>query len=138
MPKHRILIVEDEKDIADLVYRVSIESDFEVYTTQDCLEIYDLYDRCKPHIVVLDILMPNMDGFEVLNFLHKRNSKSRVVILSGQAHYRPMASRMAEGLALPIDATIAKPFRLNELRSTLKAIRQNLPEADALSKDVAA
>ncbi len=78
-------------------------------------------------MLVLDVLMPDMDGFEVLNLLHKRNSSTRIIILSGEPFYRPQASRMAEGLELAIVATIRKPFRLDELRQTLEKIKLSLP-----------
>jgi len=127
MPKHRLLVIEDDEHIVDLVSRVAEEADFEVRSSCDFTEIPYLYDKFMPHVIVLDIIMPDMDGFEVLNFLHKRNSSTRVVILSGQAAYRPMASKMAEGLELAIVATVAKPFRVAELRQTLERIKLSLP-----------
>jgi len=127
MPKYRLLVIEDDEHIADLVCRVAEGAEFETRVTCDFTEIPTLYDEFQPHIIVLDIIMPDMDGFEVLNFLHKRNSSTRVVILSGQAAYRPMASKMAEGLELAIVATVAKPFRVAELRQTLERIKLSLP-----------
>jgi DNA-binding response OmpR family regulator len=127
MSKHRLLVIEDDKDIADLVCLVASEADFDARAIHHFIEILSVYENFTPHVIVLDILMPGMDGFEVLNFLHQRGSGSRVIILSGQENYRPMAERMAEGFRLPIAATIAKPFRLSELRQTLENIKLSLP-----------
>jgi two-component system OmpR family response regulator len=138
MSKHRLLIIEDDQHIANLVCRVAEEMDFDVRTTCDFMEISSLYDEFKPQLVVLDIIMPDMDGFEVLNFLHRRNSSTRVIIVSGQPDYRPMAERMAEGLELAIVATVAKPFRLAEFRKILEDIKHSLPASDGRSASVAA
>jgi DNA-binding response OmpR family regulator len=124
MSKCRLLVIEDEKDISDLVCHVATEADFDVRATCNVAEIASLYDEFVPHIVVLDIFMPDMDGMEVLGLLHKRNSSSRVIILSGQADYRPLASMLGEGLGLAVVASIAKPFRIAELRETLNRVRQ--------------
>jgi DNA-binding NarL/FixJ family response regulator len=71
--------------------------------------------------------MPEVDGFEILNLLHQRHSASRILILSGQEDYRPMAGRMAEGFSLKIAATVSKPFRFKEFRQILEAIKLSLP-----------
>ena len=137
MSQYRLLVIEDDQNIADLVCRVATEVDFDVCVTSNFTEIPVLYDEFKPHVIVLDMVMPDMDGFEVLNFLHKRNSSSRIVILSGQADYRPIALKMAEGLELAIIATIAKPFRLADLRQTLAKIKVSLPPPDRHSVEAA-
>jgi two-component system OmpR family response regulator len=124
---YRLLIIEDDKDIVSLVSRVAEEVGFVVCATCDFPDILSSYDIFSPHVIVLDILMPGMDGFEVLNLLYKYNSSARIVILSGESFYRPLASRMAIGFELAIVANIPKPFRLSELRQTLEKIKLSLP-----------
>jgi len=122
MSTSRLLVIEDDKNIADLIHHVGVEMGFDVCAACDFAGITSLYDRFVPDVIVLDILMPGMDGFEVLHFLRRRNSTSRVIILSGQPDYRSMAKRMGEGLELTITATVAKPFRITELREVLHAV----------------
>jgi two-component system OmpR family response regulator len=138
MSKHRVLVIEDNPHIADLVCHVATDANFDVRATSDFMEITSLYDEFAPHIIVLDVVMPDMDGFEVLNFLHKRNSSSRIIILSGEPAYYPMASRMAEGLELAIIATVEKPFRVAELRQMLEQIKLSLPTSNGDSSPKAA
>ena len=126
MPKHRLLVIEDNKDLAELICTVAVEAGFDARTTSSPSEIQPLYDTYKPQVLILDILMPDMDGFEVLRFLHKSGSTARIVILSGAEDYRAMAEKMADGLQLTIDANLRKPFRIKELTSALEAIKLSL------------
>ncbi len=126
MSQERLLIIEDDELIADLVCRVAIEEGFDVCSTCDFMQIQYLYDSFRPEVIILDIFMPGMDGFEVLKFLHQRCSSAHIVIMSGQGDYRPMAAKMAEGLDLSIFMTMTKPFRLAILRETLNKIRESL------------
>ena len=80
MPKPRLLIIEDEQKIAELVNRIATEDGFVVRATCDFAEIPGLFDEFEPEAVILDIIMPGMDGFEILDFLHKRNSSCRIVV----------------------------------------------------------
>ena len=126
MYKPHLLVIEDDKKIADLVCQVAKEAGFAARMTGKFTEIPSLYDSFLPEVIVLDILMPGMGGFEVLSFLAKRNSPSRVIILSGQPNYRPMALRLAKGLELAIVANIAKPFRIFQLRQILESAKHSL------------
>jgi two-component system OmpR family response regulator len=128
MSEPRLLIIEDDKKIVELVSRTAQEDGFTVRASCDFAEIPSVFDEFKPDAIILDIIMPGMDGFEILDFLHKRNSSTRIVVLSGRPDYRPMASRMAEGLELAIIETVAKPFRLSELRLALDKIKDSLPK----------
>jgi two-component system OmpR family response regulator len=127
MAQHRLLVIEDDPKIVDLVCRTGEDIGFDVRGTSDFLEIQDIYDSFDPEVIVLDVVMPDMDGFEVLNFLHRRNSMARVIIFSGNPEYRPLASKMAEGLSLAIVATVPKPFRIADLRRTLEIAKDALP-----------
>lgn len=123
---YRLLVIEDNRSVADLVCRVAQELEFESLAICDFMEIASVYDNFLPDVIVLDILMPDMDGFEVLNFLHQRHSASHIIIMSGQANYHPVALTIAEGLKLPIFATIEKPFRIFDLRQILEKVKSSL------------
>jgi two-component system, OmpR family, response regulator len=131
MTGKRLLIIEDDEKIAQLIGHVAMDAEFAVRTATNVAAIAPAYDQFRPHVIVLDILMPDMDGFEVLKFLHEQGSRERIVILSGQDSYRPMAAKMAKGLDLDIAATLTKPFRVAPLRKTLQEIRDTLTASEA-------
>jgi CheY-like chemotaxis protein len=131
MTAHRLLVIEDDKDIADLVCLTAEELGFETRAVCDISQLAAVYAQFPPNVIVLDIIMPEMDGFEVLSFLHTQQSRSRIVILSGQGEYRTMASHMGEGLALNVVGNIAKPFRLADLRKVLEQTSTSLADTAA-------
>ena len=130
MFENKLMIIEDDEKIADLIRRVAFEIGFDTRIAHNNLSFIPVFEEFKPDILVLDILMPGMDGFEVIQFLHGRGSKVRVIILSGDEYFREMAAKFGDGLGLNIDITLAKPFRIHELRLALQEIQYSLPSAE--------
>lgn len=124
----KLLAVEDNRNIADIIRHVSVAAGFETRIAHTDQEFTSLYDSFAPDILVLDIMMPDMDGFEILTFLKERRSRADIVILSGQEGYRHMAERLGKQYGLSICANIAKPFRVEALRQTLEDIRNRTIE----------
>jgi len=122
----RLLIIEDEPEIAGIIAHVAEDLGYAVTCVHTVAEIIPTYHQCQPDVIVLDLVMPEMDGFEVLQFLHEEGSASKVVIVSGQHNYRPMATRMAEGFDLRVSATVAKPFRISEMRKVLQQVHDTV------------
>lgn len=127
MAEIRLLSIEDDKRISHLIGKVSSEMGFSVCIANNKKEIVQLYRNFKPQIVILDILMPEMDGFEVLQFLGRRKSKAQIIILSG-SKYNQIAQNMAKALNLNIVANLSKPFRIETLRLVLDEIRYSIEQ----------
>ncbi len=125
MYEERLLAIEDDEPIAALIGKVATEAGFATATVSKPQDIETHYQLIRPHAIILDILMPELDGFDVLEFLHKQQSKARIIILSG-SHYRDMAERIGEAYGLQIVASLPKPFRVQQLRVTLQEIRYSL------------
>ena len=136
MTAQRLLAVEDNNDIAALICNVASEAGFYPRTANNC-SFDSIYDSFCPDVIVLDIFMPDMDGFEVLQFLSRRRSKARIIILSGDRKYSLMAESMGRVLGLCIDANMAKPFRVHTLRNLLETVRTSLNVEQDASQDVA-
>ena len=111
-----ILVIDDEKEICDLI---------EIYLTQESFQVFKAYDATriiediKEHsidLVILDIMMPGIDGFQALELLRK-NSNIRVIFLSAKT----TEDDKVEGLLKGADDYIGKPFSSNELVARVKS-----------------
>jgi len=127
MYEERLLTIEDDPDIAALIKKTALEAGFQCMELCNSSTLPAVYQRFKPDVIMLDILMPEMDGFDVLHFLKQEQSTAQILILSG-SEYGRMAEKIGQGMGLTIVGTMYKPFRVAELRLTLQEIRHDLRE----------
>ncbi len=125
MPK-KILAVDDEKHIVRLV-QVNLERQgYEVVTANDGREALEKVESEKPDLVVLDVMMPYMDGFEVLQNL-RRNPNTRdipVIMLTAKAQDADVFKGWQSG----VDCYLTKPFNPMELISFVKRIFKSMED----------
>ncbi len=125
MPK-KILAVDDEKHIVRLV-QVNLERQgYEVVTANDGREALEKVESEHPDLVVLDVMMPYMDGFEVLQNL-RRNSSTRdipVIMLTAKAQDADVFRGWQSG----VDCYLTKPFNPMELISFVKRIFKSMDD----------
>jgi len=108
-----VLIIEDDADVVDLIRYNLKKAKFRVLTAKDGAEGFSMAVTDRPNVVVLDIMMPRLNGFEVLKKL-KADSRSQsipVVILSAKGE----AESRIKGLQLGADDYMPKPFSPKEL-----------------------
>ena len=115
MAAERILIVDDESDVRECVSLLLREAGFEVDGAADGLEGLGKIDALRPDLVLLDLMMPRMDGWEVLRALRGRAGAPVVVMLSAIAG-RERALR--EGA----QACVTKPFHNQDLVETCRRV----------------
>lgn len=122
-----VLIVEDEKNIRELLKDVL--SDYTVQETCDGLEALHEIERNHPDIIISDIMMPNMDGWQLINKLKSDPKTSHIPIIgiSAKATVEDQINAYNQG----IDAYIAKPFHPRQVISTI----ENLLSRQGLLKD---
>ncbi len=114
----RILVVDDEPDVVDLV-RTILEGDgYEVVTTTEGKRALGLMLADPPDLLVLDLMMPEMDGFQVLKLMRmdRRTAAVPVVILSA----RSQAQDQIGGLQLHASAYVCKPFSPKDLLAEVR------------------
>ncbi len=116
---NRLLVVDDDDGVADLIHRVAEGVGFEVRSVRNGASFKLAYDEFRPHGVVLDVLMPDMDGLELITYLAERKCEAGIIIISGGEELRGMAMRLGEARGLKIVASMAKPLRVAELRVQL-------------------
>jgi len=79
--KKKILLVEDDKFISEIYFRKFSESGFDIKLAQDGVEAVELFDEFKPDIVLLDIMLPKKNGWEVLAELKDKKEKEEFKII---------------------------------------------------------
>lgn len=121
--KKKILVVDDEDDILNFLELVLGEKGFEVVTASGGQEALTKAQLEQPDLMLLDIMMPQMDGWEVLKLLRvdQETAEIPVAMLSARTEARDRVQGLQEGA---IDY-ICKPFSLQELLGKIETIFQN-------------
>nr|BAL52742.1 two-component system, OmpR family, alkaline phosphatase synthesis response regulator PhoP [uncultured Chloroflexota bacterium] len=117
----KILIVDDEPGILNLVSAYLRPEGFEVYTASDGPSGLKAARAYKPDVIVLDIMLPGMDGLEVLNRL-RRESNVYIILLTA----RTEETDKIVGLSIGADDYVTKPFSPRELVARIKAALRRL------------
>ena len=120
MSKGKILIVEDDRDIAGMVEYNLIEEGYETISAFNGEDGVRLAKKERPDLIILDIMLPIIDGFEVCKILKKEQITSDipVIILSAKSQ----ETDKVVGLELGADDYITKPFSPRELIARIRAI----------------
>jgi len=114
----RILVAEDEMSLNDLLQDALRMNGYETISAKHGLEALRLTREEKPDLVILDINMPQIDGFEVLEKLRKENNNVPVIVLTA----RDQKDDKAIGFGLGADDFVTKPFGLEELLMRVAAV----------------
>lgn len=116
----KILIVDDEPNIVMSLEYIFKKEDFEVFIARDGAEAIEIFENNKIDIIILDIMMPNVDGFQVLKYLKADPvlSKIKVVFLSA----KNKISDIELGLQLGADKYVSKPFSTKKIVSEVKEL----------------
>lgn len=121
MKRFRILLVDDEQRILNFLTSKLRISGYEVLTASNGVEALEQVQAQEPDLVILDVLMPKMDGFETLKEL-RTFSPVPVIILSAKG----TNVDKVKGLSLGADDYLAKPFSPDELVARVEAVRRRL------------
>ena len=122
----RILLVEDEQKVASFIRSALEEQSYAVDVSYDGEEGYYLAEATDYDLVVLDIMLPKVDGFQVLRQLRTRKPAMPVLILTA----RGSVEDRVRGLDLGADDYLVKPFALAELTARVRALlRRGVREA---------
>lgn len=125
----KVLVVDDEEDVRILVTRLMRDMGYEVRSATDGDDALRAVDEWGPDVVVLDLMMPNVDGWHVLHEIAARRARPRVVVLTARDDHESFARAIREGAT----AYVVKPFRFHELIVTVQ--RALLPTAPAASDE---
>jgi len=128
---YRILVVDDESSISDLISTSLRFVGFEVRTAATGSEALTVAEEFKPHAVVLDVMLPDSDGFEVCRQLRSEGLNIGVLFLTAKDG---MEDKVA-GLTIGGDDYMTKPFSLEELVARLRALLRRIGVAEISTDD---
>jgi two-component system phosphate regulon response regulator PhoB/two-component system alkaline phosphatase synthesis response regulator PhoP len=120
MPSERILVVEDEESILEIVSQAMKRHGFEVSKCNNGDTALEMAENLHPDVIILDIMLPKMDGWEVCRRLKSESDTRDIPIIMLTA--RREEKDVVEGLALGADDYMKKPFSLAELIARVKAL----------------
>jgi two-component system OmpR family response regulator len=119
----KILLVDDEPTILEFLELGLLNEGFVVQTAQDGLTAVTMTKKFQPHIAILDVMMPGMDGFEVCRMI-KKTENVAVIMLTAKDE----VDDRVKGLTLGADDYMMKPFSFEELLARIHArIRNQFP-----------
>ncbi len=124
MSREKILIIEDEKDLVKLLKYNLEKAGFDVVAAHDGESGLALLRKEKPSLVVLDIMLPKMDGFEVCKAI-RQDAKVPILMLTAK---REELDKII-GLELGADDYVTKPFSVREVIARIKAITRRASES---------
>jgi len=122
----RILVVDDEQSITDLIAMALRYEHFAVQVAHNGREALDGVEAFSPDLVVLDIMMPSIDGFEVARRLRNGGASIPVLFLTA----RDATEDKVRGLTLGADDYMTKPFSVEELVARIRAILRRVQPAE--------
>ncbi len=130
---HRILVVDDEPNILDILSMALRFQGFEVAAAATGEEALAAATAFRPHLMVLDVMLPDIEGFEVARRLGTRRAEVPIVFLSA----RDATEDKVRGLTVGADDYVTKPFSLEELiariRTVLRRSGQVEPDSSRLA-----
>ena len=117
MSKYRLLVVDDEPDYR-MVLKELFESEYEVHVVENGQQAVDAAPRIKPDLIILDIVMPQMDGLTAFKHLQEEASTQHIPVIFLTSKNEPEME--IRGLELGADDFIAKPFNRDVLKVRVK------------------
>jgi len=134
MSKPKILVIDDEKSIGDLLHAYLKAESYQVFFAEDGLSGLRAARAFKPDLIVLDIMLPGMDGIELLTHLRKESDVYVIMLTAKTEEVDKIV-----GLSVGADDYVTKPFSPRELVARIKAaLRRISSPKELLSRTVLA
>lgn len=120
MAAQKILVIEDEPDIRKLVQYNLVQDNFKVLEAEDGEQALKIIKRDKPHLVILDLMLPGLSGLEICRALRENPETARLPILMLTA--KAGEADKVIGLEMGADDYLAKPFSPREMLARVRAL----------------
>lgn len=121
----RVLIVDDNPDIREVLGTYAAKEGFEPITAKDGFEALDLFRKTSPAVILLDVMMPGMDGYRVCERIRSESDVPIILITAkGEDYERVM------GLDIGADDYIVKPFNAYEVMARVRAVLRRMARVE--------
>ncbi len=130
---HRVLVVDDEPNIADVISMALRYQGFEVTSASTGSEALAAVKSFRPQLMLLDVMLPDMEGFEVARRLSAEHERVPIIFLTA----RDATEDKVRGLTVGGDDYVTKPFSLEELIARVRALLRRSGVAEAESSRLA-
>jgi DNA-binding response OmpR family regulator len=128
----RVLVVDDEPMVRDVLGRYLARDGFEVEMAADGESALAAFEATRPSLVLLDLMLPRLDGFEVFRRIRAAGAVSPVIMLTARGE---VTDRIV-GLEIGADDYISKPFSPKEVVARVKAVLRRVGEGGQATADV--
>jgi DNA-binding response OmpR family regulator len=119
----RVLAVDDDHDILDFIRRAAEAKGHQVEWANTGAHFMTAFSRMNPDVVIVDVVMPDVDGIELIRWLADIQAKARITVISGDVtnRYAHMAAMLADAVGLGTVTVLAKPFGPADLCNAIDA-----------------
>ncbi|HVO14347.1 MAG TPA: response regulator [Alphaproteobacteria bacterium] len=120
MADKRLVVIDDEPDFGEYVREVAAGLGYDVAVTTRWQDFLDAYYDSEPTVIIVDMVLPDVEGIDLLEWLAEVECKAKIIVVSGKS---PLYTRLAKSLGnakgLQKITTMAKPVKLADLRAAL-------------------
>ena len=129
--KQKILIADDDSNISELISLYLMKEGYDTQKAKDGREVLKLFQSYNPDLIILDIMMPEMDGYEVCREIRKTASTPIIMLTAKGETFDKVL-----GLELGADDYMVKPFDTKELVARVKAVLRRLDKPETNAKKI--
>ena len=119
--KYRVMVVEDQREIRSIVEKYLLKEGYDVTSACDGFEALAAFNNSTVHLVLLDIMMPGIDGFEVLSEIRKVSEIPVIMLTARQSEVDRV-----KGFRAGVDDYVVKPFSASELMLRVRRLLQRV------------
>ena len=121
--KRRLLAIDDDEQIAEILSIAGTRFGFDAKVVTEPEAFKDIFKTFDPDVIIVDVVMPEMDGIELLRHLAESGCNVPVLVISGfNPHYMHSMEQLGADWGLPSVSSMKKPFRMDDLKSYLDQV----------------